>query len=55
MEDRVWINDEEEGRSSTRSRGIVVEYEEWGGRGFNSVTEEGGPSRERVRPEGEPG
>ena len=32
-----------------------VEYEDWGGRGFNLVTEDCGPSRERVRPEGEPG
>ena len=46
MEVGGWTNMEEEARSRS---GIVVEYEDWGGRGFNLVTEDCGPSRERAR------
>ena len=51
VEGQVWMRKEDDSSSTGTRMGGVVEYEDWGGRGFNLVAEDCGPSRGLLRTE----
>ena len=52
VEGQVWMRKEDDSSSTGTRMGGVVEYEDWGGRGFNLVKADCGPSRGPACPEG---